>query len=225
VVGMRYGHAGSETFEAYYARKASQFASYVLTGDRIDQHEGTDEAQSGWKVPDNLRNAVTKVRFEADAPRFLIVKGLFPTPWFWTYSALTWDSTSWKLVPKRPKKVVSKHYYDLIASTLLHYMGVKHAPKHPPNITMFHDFVTSPDLEHDVFSAEQDIPPRYRTVDPELHFSEEVDKGDAHLRSPKYTIHLCVENPIDEPLYLLPAEKVVAQVRPAMRERLEKSDL
>ncbi len=165
-----------------------------------------------------LKNEMT------DEP-FLILRSLYPTSMLGTYSG-RFEDVSHGAGKRRitwSNWYISESFYDVISSGLLATLGVRHQPKSPGDRHVHLDYFTTPAAEIDQFAPDEDFPRRFRQAVPELALLDEPDAREGHLTA-RYVVYVCVENPIKDPLWVLPVRHVFdglsASVKSLLRESL-----
>lgn len=207
--GRNYERDGG--WNSYYANNAPKFAGCILQA-----------------LPDNLITGLDDLRAaSADSQPFLVVRNLYPTRRLSRYSC-TLDRSSPPLIkPTKARWYIENHVYDLTSSTVLHALGTRHRPKiAAESEIMFRDYFTSPELQQDQFTKDVDVPLRFKPLDPELTFSNDThqEQEDEAYIAPRFVIFVCIENPIKDPLSVLPVKSVYERLDSSDRQLLQEDN-
>jgi hypothetical protein len=223
----RTGGEASGWFRFWYWFEAKDYSSYggwiayyAANADKLARAIRKMEA-----LPRDLSERLEALRTAKDEA-FLVVRGVFARRrWYQLYSCkrIEREPLSNRGEPRDSRWFITRYTNDLIATTMLDALGVMHRPKNGIlTKVMFRDYMTVPGVERDQYTKDFDVPLRFRTIDPELHFSGEPVP--AHELAPRYLIFLCVENPLRESILLLPVKYVLDHLGRSAQEHLRESN-
>jgi hypothetical protein len=159
---------------------------------------------------------------EGDGGPFLVVRDLLPCchlPWSYTATMKGPAYGSEKPQMTKPKWYMRRSYYDLIGSALLAKLGVQHRSRTFTEENAYRDYFTVPGAEIDQFGKDEDVPRRWRQAIPEFALVDEPSASSGNVTA-RYAVYLCVENPIKDPLWLLPVHYVVDALSEEQRKLL-----
>jgi len=192
-----------EEYEAFFNNNAD------LYGKRIVSH-----------LHDGVRQRLAALTHEANEP-FLILRGVFSRrfPEKSLIGVLENDPTdpARKIVGRKAASVLYKRRCNLIASALITATGCIPRKKLEDYETLYYDLISAPGAEKTPFLFDPDMYLRFRTAHPAGSLTLHVD------RSARIILFACLENPVADPVYLIRAEDIVAELSPQHRALLSEA--
>lgn len=102
------------------------------------------------------------------------------------------------------------HVHDFISSGLTHSSGTTiHDKKQRDDEKPKGEYSTDPAAQKSLLTNGRDLPLNYRQATPDFKFTGEAGGGE---RAARIIVFACVENPISDPIYLLPTSAVFGRL-------------
>lgn len=111
--------------------------------------------------------------------------------------------------------------YDIISTALIFQLQAVHRRKDPTDDHVYRNYISSPFSAVDQFTNDADLPLRFRTAVPEYRFKDDP-VARANTLTARFALYVCVENPMQDPIWVLDAERVAEFLTPDERAELEK---
>lgn len=151
--------------------------------------------------PQEVRDALTNLtRSDNEAP-YVVLRDLYPILHrrFAYASMNTW--------------FLKGGIYDIISSGLIALTGNRHRRKHA-NDNVYRDYKSVFSKQKHQALPDEDLPLRYRNATPELLFPDEAVFENENDLAVRIIVFACIENPIQDPIWILPLSAVLAELDP-----------
>lgn len=156
---------------------------------------------------------------------FLVLRKYYPIGLRdWAYAA-NFDDASFTAVRRKLKSTawyVADSYCDVMSTALLSALGARHYSKTPDGQHLYRDYFTTPSAIIDQFSSDEDLPRRFRQAVPELALVDDPVGKEGKLTA-RFVVYACLENPIHDPIWVLPAQDVIDRLNAAAKAELRNS--
>lgn len=205
-------------FDEVFTENAVYFGAFVLRK---------------WGLPKIVRASLAKL--EAAHPPFVHLRSVFSNPrgwlwWPWRYAPSRladidperWYDPATKRMQPGPEIVMRKQRFNIRASALVGATGSNLLPKLTTS-AVYRDYLSEPTQacsEETQFSEGWDLPRRFRTTAPEMPLALHSGRKAA----PRFVVLTCVENPGEEPIFLISARDLVERLAEVEKERLRAGD-
>lgn len=195
-------NAGERRFVPFAKRRRTPRSELLLH--RISHTFNEDAAHFGRYMADHLAkehslcSAVAKVLAPENAYPFLIIRNLLPT------RTLRWSET------KNDTWYIRDRVYDFVSSGLIHLTGETTHRKKDEGGEPRRVFRTDTETQKFILSDGNDLPLRFRQATPELKFVSETARREE--LAARLLVLSCIENPIADPIYLMPTSEIFAQL-------------
>jgi len=156
---------------------------------------------------------------------FLVVRKYYPIRLRdWAYGAVLDDNT-YNATRRRLTAAswyVADSYCDVMSTALLSALDVRHQSKSPDGQQLYRDYFTTPSAIIDQFEPDEDLPRRFRQAVPELALLDDAAAKQGKLTA-RFVVYACLENPIHDPIWLLPVQDVVNALSETTKAHLRSS--
>jgi hypothetical protein len=201
----RAGIPGFRTVPPSSPRRKQLLENYVLNPHNYGKRVATS-------FPADLKGRLAQLKTGAiTVEPFLVLRKYFPRHWNdWRYGG-TFDDASYEAVRRRlttTEWYVADRYVDVMSTALLSSLDVRHQSKSPDGQHLSRDYFTTPCAIIDQFSADEDLPRRFRQAVPELALIDDP-ASKAGKRTARFVVYACIENPTQDPIWILPAQDVI----------------
>lgn len=220
-------HAGHDTNWMIFfpQRRLWPFRSRERQAHVIREFEKNPETVSEFMAErmngyDSLVSKITKVFEDENSYPFAIVKNLYPSCIFpWSFTRRTSNREESHLYDEW---YLRDFVYEFVSSGLIKMTGKAVHRCKEPGEPPWREYMTSSNEEINVRSDGYDLPLRFRQATTDLKMTGESDDVKEPDVAARVVIFACVENPINDPIYLLPTSEVFNELTDEDIESLAK---
>ncbi|MDZ4738320.1 MAG: hypothetical protein SGJ03_00245 [Alphaproteobacteria bacterium] len=220
---IRTGGESHSKFKRVYGLVSPEFKLGPRFSKTFGKHPsrfGDDVAHFG--LQGKLGERLTQFKEGLTSAPFLVIRDLLPIchlPTIYSAKMTSPKFNHGKPRMTRQKWYLKKSYYDLIGSGLLSELGAHHRSRTFTEEAAYRDYFTAPGAEVDQFARDEDVPRRWRQAVPEFALVDEPSATSGAVTA-RYAVYFCVENPIQDPFWVLPVHHVIDALSESERAML-----
>lgn len=164
-----------------------------------------------------LRERLRELGSGAAREPYLVVRGAYPTCKLLGYSARLAETLPngnyAKSAPRydRARWYLKRSTYDLISNGLIAHAQCTMRDKRGDG-RAYREYFTSDDHQVSAFDDGGDLHLRFRQATPELYAGSDIGARSVDTLAARLVLFVCVENPIREPLFVLPVSEVIERL-------------